>query len=527
MTGMKIGPWILGPELGTGPIGTVYRAAHAEDSNKLAAVKILRPEFAQSAEFQEKFLAEMLALHRLNHPNIARFYDSGIHAGSAYYACELVEGTNLVELLKASRKADEPGIDWKTRGLSLALQITRGLRHGHHRSLLHRDLKPSNILVQSDGIVKLTDFGIGRLFIASPLSLPSEPMGTACYLAPEYFIGKPLTRRSDLYALGGVLYTMFCGRPPYSANTAAEFMHKHCYVLPDRPVQFVPKLPLDLDELICDLLRKDPNRRPPSAPAVIEELDRIRGKAERKGERVAWPEAEGDGTGTMAALQAEVAADEAFAGKVPRPLMSRPAVVIPLFLALIGFALALYFWPRPTAEEMFQQALPFMASENPADWDFAWEQYLQPLSEKYPAAHAEEVTAARWKIADRKKLKRAIDESSKAKAASEAERLYLRGLALVQSGDADQARHTWQASRILFADQPEEQRWWKLAGQGLSELSLKPAAVDPQRQRGKQELLDRIQILRVQGKNVEADGMLSAYERAYAGEDGADAKPRE
>ena len=527
MTGMKIGHWILGPQLGRGPTGTVYRAAHADDPAKTAAVKILHPEIAQSAEFKEKFLAEMLVLHRLNHPNIAQFYDSGIHAGAAYYAGELVEGVDLAQLLKTARKPDEPGVDWKSQGLSLAVQTARALKHGHHRSILHRDLKPSNVLVQSDGVVKLTDYGIGRLFLASPLSLPAEPMGTACYLAPEYFIGKPLTRRSDLYALGGVLYTLLCGRPPFSAATAAEFMHKHCYVLPDRPAQFVPKLPADLDELVCDLLRKDPNRRPLSAPAVIDELDRIRGKAERKGERIAWPGAEGEGTGTMAALAAEAKANDEYAGKLPRPLMSRPSVVVPLFLMILALGAALYFWPRPGADELYRAAQPLLASHDPADWDRAWAEYLQPLNEKYPQAYPDEVRSARIKIADRKKLKRALDEGGKAKAASEAERLYSRGLALLQSGDVEQARQTWQAMIVFFADQPAEERWLKLAELGLAESAAKSAHPDPERQRAKQELLDRIRTLRTQGKINEAAALLTNYEAVYGGEDGGEAKPRE
>lgn len=526
MTGMKIGQWILGPELGKGPVGTVYRAAHADDPAKLAAVKILHPEIAQSAEFKEKFVSEMLVLHRLNHPNIAKFYDSGIHAGSAYYASELVEGSDLGELLKAARKPDELGVNWKTQGLSLAVQAARALKHGHHRSILHRDLKPSNVLVQADGVLKLTDFGIGRLFLASPLSLPAEPMGTACYLAPEFFIGKPLTRRSDLYSLGGVLYTLLCGRPPFAAATAAEFMHKHCYVLPDRPVQFVPKLPADLDELVCDLLRKDPNRRPPSAPAVIEELDRIRGKAERKGERIAWPAADGDGTGTLAALSAEVAANAAYE-KLPRPLMSRPSVVIPLLFSVLALGATMYFWPRPTPEELFQSALPLLKSDNPADWDRAWDDYLQPMNENDPQAHAAEVLAVKVKIADRKKLKRAIDDIGKAKASTEAERLYLRGLSLLQSGDTEQAKQTWQSLGTMFADQPSEERWLKLANLGLSELAKKNSLDDPERQRAKQTLLDRIQILRMRGMNAEADTLLAAYQQAYRGEDEGETKPRE
>ena len=184
------------------------------------------------------------------------------------------------------------------------------------------------MILAPDGSLKVTDFGVAKAFNLSPLSLPADAWGTAGFVAPEYFTGKPFTRRSDLYALGGLLYCLVTGRPPYPAGTLAELMHKHCYVLPDRPAQFVPKIPPELDDLICDLLAKDPGRRSGSAAAVLADLDAVRGRVERKGETVPWPADPGD-TAMHAAL-AETSPGPDTSVPREKPLLSR-AVVVPAF----------------------------------------------------------------------------------------------------------------------------------------------------------------------------------------------------
>ena len=465
MTGARIGNWILGVELGRGSLGVTYRATAANDPSRHAAVKILGHELARSPEFLKKFPGEMLALQRLKHPNIAKFYDAGVHAGQAYYSSEFVGGVDLEVALRTAKKPDDPGLNWREVVLSVAVQAARALKHGHHRSILHRGLKPANCILTPEGVLKVTDFGVGKLFPLNPLTLVAEPFGTVAFLAPEFFTGKPLTRRSDLYTLGGLLYTLLCGRPPFAAATSAEFMHKHCYVLPDRPIQFVNKLPHDCDELVCVLLSKDPSRRPPTAATVIEFLQHIRGKAERKGDKVTWPS--GDGTDTMPALPTESAADTTVTWERPRPLMSRPKVVIPLFCALLAVAMLLWFWPRPNAGELYASAQPLLESDNPADWDKAWDDYLEPLSTKYPGEYAEEVRAAKAKLSDRRKLRRAIDDGAKVQFSGDGERLYARGLAFAQVGDGEEAERTWKAIPSKSGDE----RWWKLAQIGLAELA--------------------------------------------------------
>lgn len=474
MTGQKVGNWVLGEELGRGAVGVVFQARAADDPDRTAAVKLLTHPATQAADFLARFPAEMLGLHRLNHPNVVKFYDAGVAAGQAWYAAEYVPGTDCGTILKTQpRKPGEPGLSWSAEVVSVAVQAARALKHGHHRSIIHRDLKPSNLILTPDGVLKVADFGVAKVINLPPLALPADPYGTAGFAAPEHFTGKQITRRSDLYALGGVLYALVTGRPPYSAGSAAEYLHKHCYVLPDRPAHFVPDLPPELDDLICSLLAKDPARRPASAAAVIEWLDALRGRLERKGRRVTWPPDPGDASATMPAL-ADGDAAGADGETRPRPLMSRPAVVIPLFVLVVGAILTLALWPRPSADQLYAAGAPLMESADPADWDRAWDEYLGPLAEDHPDAYRAEVEAARRKIQDRRELRRAIVEGRRVQYESDAERLYYRGLRLAQAGDRDGAQRAWEEVVNRFAGTPGQERWVDLAATAIEELTVVP-----------------------------------------------------
>jgi hypothetical protein len=467
MTGSRFGNWLLQDELGRGAAGVVYRATAFEErpgEPKTAAVKVLDARFSRDTAFVERFPGEMLSLHRLTHPNIARFHDAGVQAGLVYYAQELADGTDLATRVKA-----EGPLDWTTCVFRVAVQAARALKHAHHRSILHRDLKPSNLILDTVGTLKVTDFGVAKFLVTPPLALPVEAMGSVCYAAPEHFTGKPLTRRSDLYALGGVLYTLVCGRPPFVAATAAEYMHRHCYMLPDRPINFVPKLPVEVDELICNLMMKDPARRYASAAALLEDLEHVRGKLERKGDRVYLPPDIVDPTGQHAPLDLNATSPALAANDDGRrrERIVRGITLLAGFLLVVGIIGYALFRPKPSAEELWTAAQPLVTSDNPDDWDKAREEFLDKLERWHPEAYQNEIKEIKRRISDRRELKRALNAGQQIQIGSEAERLYRRGLAHLQTGDPDAAREVWTKLIEEFRETASESRFVTLAETGI------------------------------------------------------------
>ncbi|HEV3386061.1 MAG TPA: serine/threonine-protein kinase [Gemmata sp.] len=464
MTGARVGNWYLEAEIGRGSLGIIYRARGYDDANRRAAVKVYTGPGTQDAAFVQKFSSEMLPLQRLDHANIARYYDSGIHGGLPFIACELVEGEDFAKLLTSGARS------WR-EVLGVAVQAARALKHAHNRNVLHRDLKPAHLMLTPDGTLKVLSFGLNRIIPAPPPS-PTPAIGSAAYIPPETASGKALTRRSDFYSLGGVLYTLVTGRPPFAAASLVELMHKQCYTLPERPAMLVPDLPPELDEFICTLLDKNPGRRTASAAGLLEDLERIRGKLERKGERLEWPVKLTPDTAEMAALPAALGgmSGESELAPLPRPLLKRPLVVIPLFLVVLSALILPFVWPSKSADELFAEAKPLIESDNPGNWDIALEKYLDPLSQKYPDRYVDEIAALRARVKDRRELKRIIAEGAKVEYKSDAELGYYRGLRLAQIGDTDAAKRIWRSVETAFGPIPSEKRWVELAQVGLTAL---------------------------------------------------------
>lgn len=509
MIGSTLGSWIIDAEVGHGPNGTVYQAHATSDPGRIAAIKILTHPSAREPDFLARFPAEMLTLQRLNHPNVARFYDSGVHGSQAWYASEWVDGTNCQQLLTSrTRNPETPGLYWAEMVMPIAVQVARAIRHGHHRSLLHRSIKPANVLVAADGTTKVTDFGIAKFLAIPPLNLPADPWGTIGYLAPEHFIGQPLTRKTDLYALGGLLYTLIAGRPLFLAETTIEFQHKHRFALPDRPALFAPDLSPDFDELICTLLEKNPSRRPAAAVMVLEELASIRGKCERKGRTVGWPPDGADPSETFTPL-----ADDAATIPTDRPLMSRAIVVIPLFLLVVGLSLWLLFRPRPSAEELITAARPLLKSSNPSDWERAWEEYLVPLEDNYPGQYPEEIAAARARVEARRELRLALEVGRRARLPAESEQFFQQGLREARAGETAAARRTWELLILAFDGVEAAADWVNLAKLGLTELQRRPATTSKDRPQ-LQEALERAQRLQQAGDPAAAS-VFKALEELY------------
>jgi eukaryotic-like serine/threonine-protein kinase len=441
-------------EIGRGPLGVIYRVAGSDGSK--AALKYLSPEAIRDPEAITRFIGETLGLRRLTHPQLARFYEAGAHAGQAYYVREWVDGVDLSTSLKNSHSPDA----WRSLGIPLAVQIGRALHHGHRRSLLHRRLTATNVIIAKDGSVKVTDFGIAKIVSVPPLSLTGEAAASLAYLSPEHFTGKPYTKRSDLYSLGAVIYAAVTGRAPFTAGSPSEYMHKHCYLLPDRPASFVPKIPNELDELICTLMQKDPARRLTTSLAVVEELDRIRGKLERKGDTIPWPADPGDtnlhtalSDTAIAALQGDPGDDRS------RPLLNRMAIVVPLLMVVIGLIGWLLFRPGPSAEWYFKNAETLLATGQSTDADKAWDDYLEPLQRKYPDQYVREIAQFRDQRLLKRELSRAIEQGQRASYGNDVERMYARALALMRIGDFAESKQIFEQllKRTNLGDKIHEQ----------------------------------------------------------------------
>ncbi len=267
----KLGPYRIEEELGRGGMGVVYRATH-QPTGRVVAIKVLPPELALDSGFAERFAREVTALQRLSHPNIVQFIEAGEQDKAQFYVMEFVPGRSLDKVIREQRRiAWEPAVE-------LAIQICHGLRHTHAHGVIHRDLKPANLLLTEDGTIKLTDFGIAKVFAGTAITATGGIIGTAEYMSPEQGEGKPITLRSDLYSLGVVLYMMLTGRVPFLGRSVAELINLHRFGQFEKPTMLVPEIPSWLDALVCQLLEKDPEKRPADAHVVVRRLETVQRK---------------------------------------------------------------------------------------------------------------------------------------------------------------------------------------------------------------------------------------------------------
>jgi len=258
--GSRLGPYTILAPIGAGGMGEVYRARDPRLGREVA-VKVLPAEVSRDADRLRRFEQEARAASALNHPNILTVFDTGSQDGTVYLVTELLEGETLRERLAGgalpARKAIELGV-----------QVARGLAVAHERGIVHRDIKPENLFLTRDGRVKILDFGLARLQPSNIAEAPTiltgtEPgmvLGTVGYMAPEQVRGQPADHRSDLFALGAVLYEMLTGRRAFHKESAAETMTA---ILREEPPEMA--VPPGLDRVVLHCLEKDPLHRFQSA----------------------------------------------------------------------------------------------------------------------------------------------------------------------------------------------------------------------------------------------------------------------
>ena len=254
-------------KLGTGGMANVY-LAEDEVLGRRVAIKILDDRHAGDDQFVERFRREAKNAASLSHPNIVSIYDRGEAEGTYYIAMEYLDGRSLKELIVARGPAPvNVAIDY-------ARQILAAIRFAHRHGIVHRDIKPHNVLVDAEGRLKVTDFGIARAG-ASQMTEAGSIIGTAQYLSPEQAKGAPVNQTSDLYSVGVVLYELLTGVVPFSGDTPVEIAMKHLSSAPEAPSQKRAEIPRDLDLVILRALAKDPADRYQNAEEMDADLARV------------------------------------------------------------------------------------------------------------------------------------------------------------------------------------------------------------------------------------------------------------
>ncbi|MCO5993189.1 serine/threonine-protein kinase [Actinoallomurus rhizosphaericola] len=260
----------LDAPIGAGAMGQVWRGVDL-GLNRPIAIKILPSHVAQDQTGVARFRREAESAAGLQHPGICAVFDIDLHGSVMFLVMELLQGSDLARVVAA-----HPGGLPIDQAVGLAEQITDALAVAHARGVVHRDIKPANLFLQQDGRVKICDFGIARLADRTTLTATGGLLGTPRYMAPEEFRGVPADDRADLYALGGVLYELFTGRPAFDTDDPglASIMYKHLNEAPLPLRSHRPDIPVHLERLVLDLLAKSADQRPVSAAAVRDFLRR-------------------------------------------------------------------------------------------------------------------------------------------------------------------------------------------------------------------------------------------------------------
>jgi serine/threonine-protein kinase len=254
--------------IAAGGMGEVFRAHDAVLAREVA-IKVLHRSLAGDPQFVDRFRLEARAAAGLAHPNIVGVYDWGAVDGVYYMVMEYVRGPSVRHLL------NEQGRLQPAQAAEVLRQSLLALGHAHHEGFVHRDMKPENLLVTSDGIVKVADFGLARAYADGRVTQAGAVTGTVQYLAPEQIRGEPADPRSDLYSLGIVAYELLTGKLPFTGETAMAVAYKHLSDRVPAPSSVAPDLPTELDGFVAAATDRDRELRPESADVMRMDLDAI------------------------------------------------------------------------------------------------------------------------------------------------------------------------------------------------------------------------------------------------------------
>jgi len=253
-------------KLGGGGMAIVYKGRDTY-LNREVTIKVMRPEFTSDEDFVQRFRREAQAVARLSHANIVNIHDVGQEDGTHYLVLEYVRGDNLKNIIKQKGRLEPED------AVNIAVQVCEALEHAHNNNIVHRDIKPHNILITADGKAKLTDFGIAMETTAGTITRTDTIMGSVHYLSPEQARGETATARSDIYAVGILLYEMLTGKQPYSGDSPIAIALKHIQETPLPVNEVNPDVPAELAEVVGRAMEKKPELRYKSARELARRLE--------------------------------------------------------------------------------------------------------------------------------------------------------------------------------------------------------------------------------------------------------------
>lgn len=462
----RLGPFVLEENLAPGRDGSVYRAIHLQQ-RRAVAIRLL-PHAADEPPADE-FRREVEFLKTLLHPHLLQSFGGGIHQGDRYLVMELLPGDSLADVLAGGGK-----LPWQT-AVEAMLHVCAGLEFAHQRNVFHLALSPGKLLLTEDGQVRIADFRRARPKRAGTKRLTAADVTAeeAAYLSPEQIRGRGgVSHKSDLYALGCVLFELLTGRPPFTNASVDELLAAHLRAEPPRVSSLVFDCPVWLDALVDQLLQKLPANRPAFASAVAVALQETKDRM-ASGASVAEQAVTG-ASGIKVAAEPEA---RGLLGRKKRkrrahaPFYERAWFLAACILLLLGGG-AWALWPASEAE-LFTQADALMQSDEPADWSRARTRYLEPLLERFPNgeysarahAHLDTIEMAQAQRRLTTNLRHGLEP------VGEGERLYRDALRYEQFGDRLSALDRYQALVQLLQETPEELPYVKLARRQIAQLT--------------------------------------------------------
>ena len=511
MSKRMIGPFEVGDRIGVGGMGIVYEAVYTKNGARVA-LKVLAPDVADSESLQRRFEREISILKKLQHPNIVRYYGGGKFGTQRFYAMELVEGGSVEQYLKKKQR-----LPWE-EAVDIALQVAKALEHAHEAGVIHRDLKPANLMMTHEHVIKLTDFGIARDTTATALTAAGKTVGTYAYMAPEQIRGKPpVDKKTDLYALGCVLFEMIAGETPFTSSNQGEMLMEHLQEDPPRITSLVPDCPIFLEDLIFRLLEKDPADRVYDALALQHELEDLKIKVTEQRSVVAQTL-----MGGATVLSSKPAADlkSILAKKKKRkkpdksPIYER-AWFLGLGLLLIAGFFGWHFLPEGE-DKLMERAEKLLQSEFAMDWKVAKEKCLLPLIKKFPEGRYAEKADLLIVDIDKRTTDKEMHSATRLKQgpANEAEKLLLAAEYYLKFGDRVTALRKFRSITQLFKTH-DEFRFYVLLAQDQVDAIVKSGGADEDYVLYLNKRLKEADSLFKQGKQTEAEEIWTSIRTLY------------